>query len=278
MSSASPFVNRIVEEVNAHPHLTVFLAERVWGAPYIFHALSEQERPCVWLELNAEDEGDKVAAGNKLAAALSRAFGTQVVGQGMPYDYVVAVLRQHLGLLGPLTLILSGAEVAQGLAAALAELRGVNAEVVLEFNRLPDQFLIPKTARIFQEDDLRLTPEEAHALVRGAAEARLKPSTCCGSAGALTRRFCWRCASASHLPPKLRPHPEGAALPPDADMTVPPSVFLSVLVRREQWVEALEDRRRTCSGARFRVAERGGRGVFSTRTLRQAQRSVRGVT
>ena len=119
MSSASPFVNRVVEEVNAHAHLSVFLAERVWGTPYIFHALSERGQPCVWLELNEEDEGDEVAAGNKLAAALSRAFGTQVVGQGMPYDYVVAVLGQHLGLLGPLTLILSGAEFAQGLAGVI---------------------------------------------------------------------------------------------------------------------------------------------------------------
>ena len=96
----SAFVNRIVEEVNAHPHLTVFLAERIWGTPYIFRALSEQGQPCVWLELNAEDEGDEVAAGNKLAAALSRAFGTQVVGQGMPYDYVRCCFETAFRIVG----------------------------------------------------------------------------------------------------------------------------------------------------------------------------------
>ena len=235
----SAFVNRIVEEVNAHAHLTIFLAERVWGTPYIFSALSEQAQPCVWLELNAEDEGDKVAAGNRLAAALSRAFGTQVVGQGMPYNYVVAILGQHLGLLGPLTLILSGAEVAQGLALALAELHGVNAKVVLEFRRLPNQFLIPETAYIFQEDSLRLTPEEAHALV-GTRLSEIETLNLLRLSGGAYETFLLALRKRLSLPPKLRPHPEGAALPPDADMTVPPSVFLSVLVRREQWVEALE--------------------------------------
>ena len=235
----NPFEQRILAQVNAHLSFTFFIAERRWGTPYILRELAKQEATCVWCDLTKEDEGNPVAIGSKLADALNRALEAQVVGRGMPHGYVVSLLRELIGLFTPLTLILSGAEYAQDLADDLAKLNGLEVRVVLEFEHTPDRFLIPEDALVVQADDLRLTREEAkdfvddrldeietinlHHLTKGAYETFLLE---------LHKRL--------GLPPKLRPHPEGAALPPSAEASVPPAVFLKVLERREQWIEALE--------------------------------------
>ena len=231
-------MQRVLDKVNAHPHLSVFLAERHWGTPYLFRHLA-QRQACVWLELSREDEGDAVAVGNKLAAALERALGAQLIGRGMPFEYGVAILQQHLGLFEPLTIILSGAAFAQDLADALAQLQSGRVRVILAFERLPDQFLIPEEALVLQTDDLRLTPQEAHTL----AENRLgevETLNLLRVSGGAYETFLLALHQHLSLPPKLRPHPEGAAPPPGADMAVPPQVFLTVLERRGQWIEALE--------------------------------------
>ena len=145
---------------------------------------------------------------------------------------------------------------------------------MLEFGRLPDQFLIPENAHIFQEDSLRLTPEEAHALV-GARLSEIETLNLLRLSGGAYERFVLGLRKRLSLPPKLRPHPEGAALPPDADMTVPPSVFLSVLVRREQWVEALEVAAEHAPERIPELLSEAGEAVLSAWTLRQAQRSIR---
>ena len=222
--------------------LVVCIAERTWGTPYLFHELTKQEKTCLWCDLTEEEAGDPVAAGNKLADALSRALDCQVVGSGMAYDYVVSVLAQHVGLFAPLTLILSGAEHAQALARDLAALQAPEVKVILEFTRLPEQFLIPENALIIRADDLRLTEEEAHAILAEHSEqlSRVEMSNLYRLSSGAYETLRLELHKHLNLPPKLRPHPEGAALPPNTAMAVPPEVFLKVLERRGAWSEALE--------------------------------------
>ena len=220
----------------------VCVAKRVWGTPYLFHELTKQQATCLWCDLTEEEADDPIAVGNKLAEALSRALGCQVVGSGMAYDYVVAVLTQHAGLFAPLTLILSGAEHAQGLAGDLLKLQTLGVEVILEFTRLPERFLIPEYALIVRADDLRLTQEEARATIAEHSErlGEVEMVNLYRVSGGAYETLLLELHKHLNLPPKLRPHPEGAALPPGAAMSVPPEVFLKVLERRERWLEALE--------------------------------------
>ena len=232
------FTGRLMERVRAHSGAVVVVAERPWGAPYLFRELAK-EPGCVWLELTAEDAGDPVAVGNKVADALSQSFGVTLFGHGMPYSYGLKILEAHLALLGPLTFILSGASLDQAFAGALLTLQRPGNKVVLEFEGLPDAFLLPDTALVLQTEDLRLTPEEAVALAGdrlGEVETLNLRRLTDGAFEAFLLELHKRLA----LPPRLRPHPTGGALPPGADAGVPPEVLLTLLVRRGGWLEALE--------------------------------------
>ena len=232
----------MLSQMEARRQPVVCVAERVWGAPYLFQELTKQQETCLWCDLGEEEAGDPIATGNKLADALSRALGCQVVGNGMAYDYVVSVLTQHVGLFAPLTLILSGAEHAQGLAHDLVQLQASGVKVVLEFTRLPERFLIPEDAIVFRADDLRLTEEEARVILAEHSErlSDVEMSNLYRLSGGAYETLLLELHRHLNLPPKLRPHPEGAALPPGAAMAVPPEVFLKVLERRGRWLEALE--------------------------------------
>ena len=232
----------MLSQIGARRQPVICVAERLWGAPYLFHELTQQEELCLWCDLGEEEAGDPVATGNKLADALSRALGCQVVGSGMAYDYVVSVLTQHVGLFAPLTLILSGAEHAQALARDLVPLQALGVKVVLEFTRLPESFLIPENALIVRADDLRLTEEEARVILAEYSEqlSDVEMSNLYRLSGGAYETLLLELHRHLNLPPKLRPHPEGAALPPGAAMAVPPEVFLKVLERRGRWLEALE--------------------------------------
>ena len=233
------FVQRVLTTIHPYGRPVVFVAERAWGTPYLFQELVKREETCVWCDLAKEDADDPVVSGNRLADALSRALGCQVVGYGMPYSYGVAVLREHLRLFAPLTLILSGAEFGQDLARDLVGLQGPGVEVVLEFQRLPDRFLISEDALVVRSDDLRLTPAEAGAVVADRLN-EIETLNLLRLAGGAYETFLLELHKRLNLPPKLRPHPKGAAPPPGAATALPPDVFLRVLERRRQWVEALE--------------------------------------
>ena len=193
----------------------------------------------MWLELTGEDEGDPVAVGNSLADALTRAFGVTLFGHGMPYSYGLGILEAHLALFEPLTFILSGAAFDQAFAEALLRLQRPGNTLVLEFESLPDQFLIPDAARVLQADDLRLTQAEAEALAQGRLGEVETRNLYRLTEGAF-EKFLLALHQRLALPPRLRPHPTGGALPPGAEAGIAPAILLSVLERRGQWREALE--------------------------------------
>ncbi|CAN5886097.1 hypothetical protein BH24DEI2_BH24DEI2_09530 [soil metagenome] len=238
----SAFDDRLNTQVRAHSSAqggpVVVVAERRWGAPHLFQTLASQET-CVWLELDAEDEGDPVAAGNKLSDALARAFGVALFGHGMPYGYGLKLFETHLALLQPFTFILSGADFGQDFADALTMLHRPGHRTLLKFATLPKQFLIPDTALLLQTEDLRLTQTEAAEMVAGRLGAVETQNLHRATGGALETFSLALCKRLGLLPP-LRPHPTGCALPPGEFETVPPEVLLTLFVNRRQWLEALE--------------------------------------
>lgn len=234
-----PFLERLTRQLDRSSGPAVIVAESAWGAPYLFAALAERATPLAWLKLEPEDEDDAVAQGNKLADALSRALGSPLFGHGMAYSYGLALLKQHLGLLEPITFALSNAEHGQELAAELARLTRPGTRVLLHFETVPTRFLIPEAALLLQAEELRLRPEEALELAAGRLGETEVHNLWRLSRGAL-EPFALSLHRRLSLPAPLRPGPVGAELPPGSEESVPPPVLLQVLVRREQWVEALE--------------------------------------
>lgn len=233
------FTERVLTSLASSTQTLVLVADSKWGVPYLFEALREREASCIWLKLGPEDEDDPVAQGNKLADAVARALGSPLFGHGMPYGYGLNLLKQHLGLLEPLSLLLSGADYGQKLASDLLALQQGRTRVLLHFEALPTDFLIPDDARLWQAEDLRLSEAEALELAAGRLGEVEAKNLWRLSRGAY-ERFLLALHERLSLPPPLRPGPEGSEVPPASGAAVPPPVLLGVLTRRSQWLEALE--------------------------------------
>ena len=215
------------------------MADSKWGGPYIFEELVRAEQLCIWLDLASEEADDPVAQGNSLSDAVSKALGSQLFGHGMEYGYGLSLFKQHLGLFEPLTFILSGAQHGQSLAQNLMNLQRPGTKIVLAFEDLPDHFLVPEKAFILLEDNLKLKEDEALELALGRLNDIETLNLLRLNKGAY-ESFLLALHSKLSLPPKLRPGPNRAELPPEAQPSINPAVLLTVLERRGQFLEALE--------------------------------------
>ena len=244
------FLQRIATTLSSTPNVAVIAAAAKWGTPYLFKDLAERKALCVWLHLTPEDAGDPVAQGNKLADAVTRALGSPLFGHAMPYGYGLSVLKQHLALFEPLTLLLSGAEHGTGLATALASLHRPGTQVVLAFGTLPPEFSL-ENVTVFTESDLQLHPDEALEF----AQERLEESGVSElfkQSGGAVETFLLKLHERLALPPQLRPTPDGGEPPPEAQASIDPTMLLGVLERQDKQVEALEV---ACEHAPGRVPE-----------------------
>ena len=244
------FVQRVATTLSSTPNVAVIAAAAKWGTPYLFKDLTERKALCVWLHLTPEDADDPVAQGNKLADAVTKALGSPLFGHAMPYGYGLSVLRQHLALFEPLTLLLSGAEYGPALATELADLHRPGTQVVLAFETLPPEFSL-ESATVFTKSDLQLYKDEALEL----AQERLEPNEVAElleqSEGAV-ETFLLKLHERLLLPPQLRPTPDGGEPPPEAQPSIDPVMLLGVLERQNKHVEALEV---ACEHAPERVPE-----------------------
>jgi tetratricopeptide (TPR) repeat protein len=239
MTAPTPWLEALRSRVRGHAGPTVVEADPRWGVPHLIDALGKLPPPLVWVELSPSDQNDPVAQGNKLAEAVQRALGSPLFGYAMPYRYGLGILRRHLELLSPLTLVVSHAEHGPGFAQDLLELNKHGSLVVLHFCALPAHFALPPGALRLGPDQLRLSQAEALALSEGrladeeviaqwqAADGAYEPFMV-----ALHQRL--------SLPVPLRPGPEGPRLPPGHQAAVEPETLLKHLGQRGRWLQALE--------------------------------------
>ncbi len=224
--------------IQSQSELVIIIADHSWGAPYVFHAL-RQEETCLWLELEPQDAGDAVAMGNKLADAVIQSLGYQLFGHAMPYAYGVSVLRDNLGLFEPLNIILSAADYGQDLALELVRFRRPGCRVILQFDDVPTEFAIPEDALILQDDDFKLQESDVSFINRERLTATEAMNLLRLTRGKY-EAFMIQLHKRLNFPPMLRPGPAGAQTPPGAEGDIPPQALIQVYVRRNQWLEALE--------------------------------------
>jgi tetratricopeptide (TPR) repeat protein len=224
------WANRVLEEITASAGPVVFAAPYCYGSYYVLAALPQ----AIWLDLN-KDERDPIVQGNKLADAVARTLGGYLVGYGLPYRYALNVLRHHLKLLGPMTLVLSGAEHAVELARELLTLHSEGSKVVLACERLPQGLKLPCDARMLTEQTLALSVAEAQQL------SELLPAeleTLLTETQGAYERVLIALYQRQKLPAPLRPTPEGpkALIGP----ALSAEALLTVLIKQGRYLEALE--------------------------------------
>jgi hypothetical protein len=233
------WLERRLKRLTSEKHPVLFTASDEWGVPYLIHALNSEQKPLVWLKLDASRANDAVAQGNKLSDALTRALATPLFGYGMHYNYAVALIRNHLPLLGPFTFALSGAEHGMGLARELLTLHGNKNTVILHFES-EASFAAPDNAVLLDKDFLRVTEKEAKELSDGFFDKRQLSDMVQTSEGAF-ELFSITLSQQRSVPVPLRPTPEGLITPPSVEeITVDPNALIDALIHRKRWMEAFE--------------------------------------
>ncbi len=235
----SSFSQRMASSIRASTESVIFVAASEVGVPYILQSYREAETLCIWFKLGPEDVGDPVAQGNRLSDAVTKAFGSQLFGHAMSYQYGLSILKDNLALFEPISFLMSGANYAQEFATELLNLQTSGSKVVIAFEDLPDAFLIPEKALLLQETDLKLTLDEAKLVAQDRlsdielsnllllTEHKLEP-------------FLVQLHKKLNLPPPLRPGPDGAEAIPGQGLSLPPAVHMQMLIRRDQYIEAFE--------------------------------------
>lgn len=233
------WLGELLARLRDHQGPVLLVADSRWGGPHLIAALHTPQQPLVWCELSPSDADDPVAQGNKLAEAVKRALGSPLFGYGMPYRYGLGILRRHLELLSPLTLVVSHAEHGPGFAQDLLELNKHGSLVVLHFCALPAHFPLPPEALRLGPDQLRLSQAEALALSEGRLADEEVIAQWQADDGAY-EPFMVALHQRLSLPIPLRPGPEGPRLPPGHQVAVEPETLLKHLGQRGRWQQALE--------------------------------------
>lgn len=233
------FSQRIGNSIREHKHEVIFVADSARGTPYILKAFHEQEALSVWFKLAPEDQDDPVSQGNKFSDAVSKAFGSQLFGHAMSYTYGLSILKENLALFEPISFIMSGADYAQAFATDLLSLQTNGSKVILAFESLPSEFLLSDKALLLQNQNLTLSPAEATHIVAGRLNETEVQNINTLTSNTL-ELFLVELHKQLGLPAPMRPSPDGPEAIPGMAASLPPSIHLQMLLRKEQYIEAFE--------------------------------------
>jgi hypothetical protein len=226
-----------LSQLQNHPGPTLLTGSLAWGAAHLAAGMAVQPRS-VWLWLEPWDAGDAVAQGNQLAEAVKRALGNSLFGFGLPYTYGLSVLRRNLDVLGPFQFIVSGADHAPELVAAILEFHRQGQNVLLTCDRVPPGLELPPNTLVMGPEDLRVTEAEAELLIGNRLPKVISQQLIASSGGALEPLLDELHRELGLTVPD-RPSPSGPRLT-GVDVNLEPEMLLERLIKQERWLEAIE--------------------------------------
>jgi tetratricopeptide (TPR) repeat protein len=255
------WMQRNIERLSSFDRPIFVEAADEYGFPYIASELRDIHPHVVWMSLDPEDAGDKIRQGNKLANATSLAFSSPLFGTGLPYSYGLSVLRKHLDILAPITLILCNAEFSTPLATALLAFACSEAKVILHFHKVPSHFERPRKSTIISSADLRIDRRDAERIARGRVPDDSIDAMLSQSRGAY-EGFVSLLNDRLGLPAMLRPSPTGSVALTDlprADVVG----LVDALVESGFWIEAFEVSARNVPERAREIVDKAGEAYFA---------------
>lgn len=234
--AASTWLQRNLVLVRKHPSHMVFISEPSYGVSFLLNEV--ETPPPIWIELDELDRDDFVSQGDKLALAVAYALGEPLFGSGLSFNFGLTVLEAHLSLLGPFTIVLSGAEFGVDFASALLDFSG-GWRVIIHFASTPEGFELPPGVLLVDEATLQLSREDALDLGRGLFNDSLVLEIYNQSRGVL-EPFLTELHGELNLPVPLRPGASGPKLLDEGLTVISKESLLNVLVLQERWIEAFK--------------------------------------
>jgi tetratricopeptide (TPR) repeat protein len=255
------WMQRNIELLSSFDRPILVEAGDEYGFSYIASELRDIQPHVIWMSLDPEDAGDEIRQGNKLADATALAFSSPLFGTGLPYSYGLSVLRKHLDILAPITIILCNAEFGTPLATALLAFVSSKARVILQFHRIPSHFERPAKTTIVSPNDLRIDRRDAEGMARGRVPDDSINAMLSQSGGAY-EGFTSLLNDRLGLPALSRPSPTGSVVLtdlPSADL----AGLVDALVTSGFWIEAFEVAARHVPERACDIVDKAGEAYFA---------------
>lgn len=216
-----------------------FVAPSEAGVGSVIAALEQPDLPLVWVGFAAEDVARPLGQGRKLAAAVNRKLGSDLLPYGLTAEAGLEALGGSLHYLAPLLLAFSDAHHVPELIPRLLELHRYGCRAVFHVEVRPEGLTLPDKVQLITKETLRLTRAEALALAEGRLAGSEVQHLYDASEG-YVERFMTLLHRRLELPPYLMPSPAGPQLQSDGTARLEPGAILDLLVRRNRWLDALE--------------------------------------
>jgi tetratricopeptide (TPR) repeat protein len=229
------WVQRQITRLQPSRQAVAFACPLEYGVSHLIQELDSHEKPVVWLELSSEDQEDVIGLGNKLAEAVNRVFETQLLSS-FSYDYNLVLLQSLLPKIGPVTLVVTQAQLVPNFAEAVLKLHSKLCRVVIQTETT---LTYPAKGIVIKQTDLALKEKEAIELVGKRLDKTETRQLWKDSKGAYDL-FLSRLHQTCKLPPHLLPGPNGPRTLTGFDIETKPAALLKVLMRKKRWLEALE--------------------------------------
>ena len=193
-----------------------------------------------WVSFDAYDAGDTTSQGSKVADAVARVIGSNVIGHGLPVDYTMQMIARIARAIGEVWFVFSDVQHAREAMLAVNCLTESGARVMV-FGASEDDVRLAKPAVLVRNAELLLREDELETtrpvqlLMSSSALAELA-----NEVGQCYLPFMVKCASLAGLPPLIVPEPNGASIAGASDTIVDPARLIEALSRRGSPVEAFE--------------------------------------
>jgi tetratricopeptide (TPR) repeat protein len=163
----------------------VLVDDGLWGTSYLIDALRE----CgllVWLELSDTEKNDPDAQWRKLANAFANAIGGDLFEENLSQTFGLKVLKQHLHFLEPLSLVISGADLAPEFCEQLCALHQERRQVIFHLKTLSAKTKLFKKFQVIDAGTLALSKEELEHVIMDGFDRTLVTSLYTSTKGAYT--------------------------------------------------------------------------------------------
>lgn len=199
----------------------------------IYHQLSGMEAP-IWFEITPRVAHDPVLTANTLVDAFNKAAGERLLDHGMEYPYVLNIIKKYTPLFGAHTFVFSGTHLAPEFARAMLELQQEGHTLILiGEERLSD---LP----ILTNEDLRVTRSEAFQLAEPLLLSESQIQDAYDQTRGVFEPLWIRLNELARRPIPLRPTADGFKHPPGYEVDLDPKLLVSLLRKKEKYMEALE--------------------------------------
>lgn len=253
MGVPSVWSHRIAALLRESPNASLLLSSRSSGIEHAVRRLDDPRLPLVWYWATSKFDGPVQTA--RLATAVRRGLGTQLLAPGVDALRGIEALGEELPRIGPIRVVVGWLDNCRNVASAFLESIKPPSHLIVIGSDAPLEEDIIKSFHLLDASDLSMRESEAIEAARGVlspAEAISLMAEVKGEYGAFLERLI-EFAGGSESGTYSRSYKTARGR-----VRIDPIRLFGLLMARSRWVEALEHACEHCPNLVPEVIEMGG--------------------